>query len=76
MAFAQNNEHLRAIADYDAAIALSPAPYTFLNRGLAHRALGNLAQVKADLEVWVKVDPGWAPTVAAIDAALKAQSGP
>jgi tetratricopeptide (TPR) repeat protein len=76
MAFAQNNEQLRAIADYDAAIALRPAPYAFLNRGLAHRALGNLAQAKADLEVWVKVDPAWAPAVAAIDAALQAQSGP
>ena len=75
MGFAQNNEHLRAIADYDAAIALSPAPYAFLNRGLSQRALGNLAQAKADLEVWVKVDPGWAPAVAALDAALKAQSG-
>ena len=74
--FAQSNEHLRAIADFDAAIALSPTPYAFLNRGLAHRALGNLAEAKADLEVWVKVDPGWAPAVAAIDAALKAQSDP
>ena len=71
--FAQSNEHLRAIADFDAAIALNPAPLAFLHRGLSHRALGNLVQAKADLEVWLKIDPGWAPTVAAIDAALKAQ---
>ena len=74
--FAQSNEHLRAIADFDAAIALSPAPFAFLHRGLSQRALGNLAEAKADLEVWVKVDPGWAPAVAAIDAALKAQGSP
>ena len=60
----------------DAAIALSPTPYAFLNRGLAHRAPGNLAEAKADLEVWVRVDPGWAPAVAAIDAALEAQNSP
>jgi tetratricopeptide (TPR) repeat protein len=72
--FAQSNEHLRAIADFDAAVALNRAPIAFLWRGLSHRALGNLVQAKADLEVWVKVDPGWAPAVAAIDAALKAQS--
>ena len=75
-AFAQNNQLDRAIADYDAAIALTPAPFAFLYRGLAHQALGDLARARADLEVWVKVDPGWAPALAAIDAQLKAKSAP
>jgi tetratricopeptide (TPR) repeat protein len=75
-AFAQNNELRRAIADYDAAIALTPAPFAFLYRGLAYQALGDLTRARADLEVWVKVDPGWAPALAAIDAQLKATPVP
>jgi tetratricopeptide (TPR) repeat protein len=74
MVFAQQRcEPLRAIADYDAAIALSPDPYAMLNRGLTQRTLGNLEQARADIAVWVKFDPQWSKVVAQLDEQIAAR---
>lgn len=62
-----------AIRMYDRAIAISPEPYIYLNRGL-RRPKSDIAGRKADFEAALKLDPKYADALTA-KARLEAENG-
>ncbi len=58
--FMQHEEPKLALADYDAAYALSPQGFILASRSVAHEKLGKLGAAIADAEAYLATDPNHA----------------
>ncbi len=79
LAFSTHGELARAIADYDAAYAITPQPIIRAYRGQTQHQLGNLELAQADLEAYLVTDPKSEPTrvaLADVQAKLAARGAP
>lgn len=59
LAYEKLGDHVRALEDYNKAIAIGPRyAYMYNNRGLVHEKLGNYKEAIADLDKAISLTPG------------------